>query len=182
MKYLFLVTLVALAIIVGIAVYRTQNNDQSGVSFQISLKNLPPLSCPQTGWLTVTKLETNATLVDKSVPVESCQFISLSNLVGSSSGEHNLQLKLPMSLATGARVALPLTQNLDVPISLGDGNNDNIIDVTDQKIVTDSLFKSNPSVDFNSDGRISIEDYLLTKTNQGIGVERVDGRSWQEFR
>lgn len=182
MKYLFIATLVALAILVGVAVYRTQGNTQEVEGFQIALKNLPPLSCPQTGWLTVSRVENNSPIVDKSVPVESCQFINISSVTGNNSGEYDLQLKLPMSLATEARITLPLTYNLDIPISLGDGNNDNIIDAVDQSIVTESLFKNNPSVDFNSDGRISIEDYLLTKTNQGVGVERIDGRNWQEFR
>jgi len=182
MKYLFLVTLVALAVLVGVALYRTQSGARNEEGFQVVLKNLPPLSCPQTGWLVVTKLGNNSPIVDKSVTVESCQFINLSSVVGNNSGEYVMQLKLPLSLATGGQIVLPLTHNLEVPISLGDSNNDNIIDSTDQTVVKESLFKSNPSVDFNSDGRVSIEDYLLTKTHQGVGVERIDGRSWQEFK
>jgi hypothetical protein len=179
MKYLFIISTLALGAIVGYWVYQDRNNSLISDQPQIIFDNLPPLYCPENAEVIITTSDSAVAVLDQSVPITSCQIMELESILPTAPAEYQISLKVPKAIAVSFQVSLPLQSSVKVPIQLGDVNNDNIIDGSDEKTLTDSLFLDN-SNDLDADGKVSIDDILLVRLNQAIGVNRPDGRSWQQ--
>lgn len=150
----------------------------------IELVDLPSAYCPSLATVVATPRDGSAKIVFSSdLAVENCRKIPLAKLAGLGDGSIWVYVKLPRALAF--RVLLDSTQGrYSYAPSLGDANDDNVIDQIDERLITDSLNSTDPSqvatADLDQDKRITVMDLSLTRLNQRVGVSRPDGRNWSK--
>ena len=175
---------IVLALIVAFVLIRPEAGQvRQGI---IELKNLRDQYCPLRAAVVVADPNTPnaATLFDSTVVVDECRFITLNNLTGLTDGPHQVYVKLPGALAF--RVVIDSTTgSYQFAPSLGDVNEDNIIDTKDESQVAEALFSDKSAEislnDIDQDKKISVLDLSLTRVNRRAGVARPDGQVWSMF-
>ncbi|MDP3992622.1 MAG: hypothetical protein Q8Q05_00140 [bacterium] len=151
----------------------------------IELTHLPDQYCPLSAAVVTTDLNTKTPkiLLDTTVAIDECRYITLAKLSGLGSGSQFIFVKISGQLAFRVQIDSIKGRYQYAP-SLGDVNNDNIIDSADETLVGSALFTSDEAQistnDLDQDKKVSVLDLSLTRTNHRAGVERPDGQSWSQ--
>ncbi len=182
-RNIFALTLVVVLVIMATYVLTTPNSNQ-GQSGTIELTNLPDQSCPRLAAVVATDLnvKTLKILIDTTVAIDECRYITLDKLSGLGDALPRLIfVKIPGMLAFRVQID-SLKGRYQYAPSLGDVNGDNIIDSTDENAVVVALSSHetaqiSPS-DLDQDKKVSVLDLSLTRINRRAGVNRPDGQRW----
>lgn len=179
--------LVVLVVVVAILAAYTLLKPGSTQTRQgtIELTNLPDQYCPLSAAVVVTDLDakTPKILHDIEVAIDECRYITLDKLSGIGSGPQFIFVKISKQLAFRVQIDSMKGRYQYAP-SLGDVNNDNVIDSKDEALVNSALFSNDESqitdYDLDQDKKVSVLDLSLTRINHRAGVERPDGQSWSQ--
>lgn len=182
-KVIFVLVLVV-AIIAGyILLGPSSAQDRQGV---IELTNLPDQYCPLQAEVVAFEVAAKISgeaLFDKQVAVDECRYIVLKNLSVQISEPRQFFIKLPNALAFKLEVD-SIKGRYQYALSLGDVNNDNVIDSNDESQVIGALFSTDPNVitknDIDQDKKVGVLDLSLTRVNRRAGVIRPDGKNWSQ--
>lgn len=174
-------------VLLGSALFYYQSNQIShqvrpGV---ISLTGLPDQYCPNRAQVVVTDPKNATTiLLDTSVAVEQCRYITLKGIIGSVSESRLVIIKLSRALAFRVQIDLPKGVYNYAP-SLGDVNDDNIIDSLDENQVATALFSTDLAKiagnDLDRDEKVTVLDLSLIRINHRAGIFRPDGKPWSKI-
>ncbi|KKU43180.1 MAG: hypothetical protein UX60_C0033G0006 [Berkelbacteria bacterium GW2011_GWA2_46_7] len=181
-RYKVIIVLVVIAAVLALYFLLRPNLTQARQGV-IELTNLPDQYCPLQVAIVVTDptSKNSKALIDTTVAVDECRYITLSKLATFGSEPRLIFVKLPTALAF--RVSIDsIKGRYQYAPSLGDVNGDNIIDLSDENQITSALFSADPlqvSVnDLDQDRKITVLDLSLTRINHRAGVGRPDGRTW----
>ncbi len=186
MRFKVVLILAAVVLLAAtVLVVLTKPNSASRRQGVIELTNLPDQYCPLLATFVATDLDVDSpkVLLDTAVPIDGCRFIALSKLTGLEDKAQRLFIKLPDALAF--RVTIDsLSGRYQYAPALGDVNDDNIIDSTDEAQISAALFSTDPSqvstFDLDRDKSISVLDLAITRLNRRSGLTRPDGESWSQ--
>lgn len=149
----------------------------------IELTNLPDQYCPLLAETVVTDATTkNPTIItDRTVKILECRYIVLSELMDKSNTARQIAIKIPGALAISIGIDSTRGHYQYAP-TLGDVNDDNIIDLSDESQVSLALFSSDPTListsDLDYDGKVSVLDLSFTRINHRTGINRPDNKNW----
>lgn len=149
----------------------------------LELTNLPDTYCPTEAEIVVEGLSTKETLPtsDQKSPITNCRTISLESLGTINPQPTFLLIKLPKALAFRLQID-SLKGSYQYSPSLGDVNNDNVIDLLDRQQVESAIFSSESTAvkrnDIDQDNKVTVLDLALTRVNSRAGATRPDGRDW----
>jgi hypothetical protein len=146
----------------------------------LTLSEIPSDLCPEKIRLLITAINDPKPLTDRLAPVKNCRTVLIKNYLPALSGEYSVFIKLPKSLASSVVLNAPLTRSVVMPVRLGDLNEDNVIDSTDERLVTEALYSVDDLADINGDGKVSIDDVVIVRLNKGVGADRPDGKPWSK--
>lgn len=149
----------------------------------IELTNLPDQYCPLSAAVVVTDLnaKTPKIILDSEVAIDECRYITFAKLSGLGSESQFIFVKISKQLAFRVQIDSMKGRYQFAP-SLGDANNDNVIDSNDEAQVSSALFSNDEAQlnlnDLDQDKKVSVLDLSLTRINRRAGTERPDGQSW----
>ncbi|MEK7202095.1 MAG: hypothetical protein AAB669_00985 [Patescibacteria group bacterium] len=177
--------LVVLVVVVSILAAYTLSKPITTQTRQgtIELTHLPDQYCPLSAAVVATDLDakTPKILLDIEVAIDECRYITLAKLSGLGSEPQFIFVKISGQLAFRVQIDSIKGRYQFAP-SLGDVNNDNIIDSNDETQVSSALFSNDETKislnDLDRDKKVSVLDLSLTRINRRAGVERPDGQSW----
>lgn len=180
------VLVILIAVVVFVAAYTLSNpittQTRPGT---IELTNLPDQYCPLSAAVVATDLnaKTPKILLDITVAIDECRYITLAKLSGLGSESQFIFIKISNQLAFRVQIDSIKGRYQFAP-SLGDVNNDNVIDAADEAQVSSALFSNDETQlnlnDLDQDKKVSVLDLSLTRINRRAGVGRPDGQSWSQ--
>lgn len=178
--------IILIAMVVFVAAYTLSKpiatQTRSGT---IELTNLPDQYCPLSAAVVATNLNTKTPkiLLDITVAIDECRYITLARLSGLGSEPQFIFVKISKQLAFRIQIDSMKGRYQFAP-SLGDVNNDNVIDSNDEAQVSSALFSNDEAQlnlnDLDQDKKVSVLDLGLTRINRRAGVPRPDGQSWSQ--
>lgn len=165
--------------------YQGQQPDDTAVVAGTGLKltNRPTTFCPTSVQVVIIQTSNPDSIgFDDEVAVENCDQVILSANSVAASGEYQIFVFIPGARALRVVVAGPISTLVDIPIQLGDTNEDNVINEVDQRFVEARIGQTSAealAADVDGDAQVTILDYSLVATNQGAGQVRPDQKPWR---
>jgi len=182
-KIIVALIIVLVATVLAVVARDTEAPVKPGV---LALTNLPDRYCPSTAKVVVTKPDMNDSkiILDSEVAISECRQIELKKISTLEGISLYYYVKLPKALAFRLRVDSNDGRYQYAP-SLGDVNNDNIIDAVDEQLVTAALLTTDPdqiaALDLDQDNKITVLDLSLTRIDSRIGEIRPDKQNWSQL-
>lgn len=175
----------ALAVVAPVAFwYQTQRQpaEDALTGAGIVLTNRPTTYCPKTAKVVAIKTsQPNAIHFEGNALVAGCDAVRLPTESLNEAVEYQVFVLVERARAFRVVLSGPVTSYQSFPIQLGDINGDNTVNEADQASVRSALTKPEhylAALDVDGDQKITVLDYSLVVVNQGVGVDRPDGKLW----
>lgn len=173
MKAALIAFLIILGFALGLLVYQYLSQRQGQAANPIgvvSLSNRPDSYCP-----TAAEAKVEPANLSQNLNVTDCRTIDLRSLATSLASGSKIYLKLPFALTVELNVGASLQSSYQISLELGDVNNDNVIDQTDEQLIRESLFiaaadSRQSERDVDGDKTVTMLDLALAKLNHGVGA------------